>query len=109
MREDRRGFLKVMAVATGAIATGAVPGCGLNPPPTVTQPGLDAKGAITISPSLIASLSPVGGSVILDIPSVNPVLVMHIDETTFKAVDALCTHYACPVAYDKKNNRIECP
>jgi len=38
-----------------------------------------------------------------------PVLVIRLDDGTFRAFSAVCTHLQCVVAYSTQNKQIECP
>jgi cytochrome b6-f complex iron-sulfur subunit len=38
-----------------------------------------------------------------------PVLVMRMDDGSFRAFEALCTHLQCVVVYSSQRKRIECP
>lgn len=38
-----------------------------------------------------------------------PALVIRLDDGTFRAFSALCTHLQCVVAYSAERKRIECP
>ena len=38
-----------------------------------------------------------------------PVLVIRLDDGTFRAFSALCTHLQCVVTYSQERKRIECP
>jgi len=38
-----------------------------------------------------------------------PALVIRLDDGTFRAFSALCTHLQCVVAYSAERRRIECP
>ena len=39
----------------------------------------------------------------------NPIVIAHVMDTSFAALDAICTHMNCTVTYSALNVELECP
>ena len=67
---------------------------------------------VTLPFTVFPELMMPGGQVIgvpQVMPPMNPILVARRDATHALAIDALCTHQGCPVAFVLANNDLECP
>lgn len=100
----RRGYLRIMGVLSGGLAVGsvAVAGGAFRRP---TQ-GATEETVITEDGASI----PIGGSVRFTYPTDrNPALLIRIDETTFVAYSAVCTHLQCEVLARQEEGDLYCP
>jgi cytochrome b6-f complex iron-sulfur subunit len=69
-----------------------------------------ASNTIIIPLEAFPMLAEVGGSIVGKADGhENPIIIAHVDDGTFAAVDALCTHMQCTVAYNALNITFDCP
>jgi cytochrome b6-f complex iron-sulfur subunit len=97
----RRDFLG-LAVTTTAAAFGilaAYPALRFLEPAEQVTPGVATAGK--------AAEFPRGAGRIVLLGSV-PVLVLRMDDGSFRAFEALCTHLQCVVSYSRAHKQIEC-
>ena len=91
---DRREFLKGLVVATGGL---------------VVLKSFDAFAKeFAIPLDKVEKLKTVGGSVMLKVKDTN-ILFIRDSETTIRALDPVCTHLGCIVAFNNEAKRIDCP
>lgn len=98
----RREFLKVLTLTSGALCTATV--------------GLAVAGSLISpakhEPKKIAELGRMraGQSTTFAYPTADdPCLLVHLGNDQYVAYSQKCTHLACPVYWEEKNQRIECP
>lgn len=104
---SRRGFLGSSAAVVLPVLCGA---CSNPPgPPIVDLPAV-ANNQIAIPLGSFSELMIVGGSLVGKASGYpNPIVIAHLDETTFVAFDAICTHQNCTVSYNALNLTVDCP
>ncbi len=122
---DRRNFLRA-ALALGVVSAATLLLWGLrsNSQPTPTpQPTSSMNLAAaannpvvqssqpTTNTQLIANASsiPSDQSLIYNDPSLGPIILIHLDNGTFVAYSAICTHAGCQVQFDPSLKDIVCP
>ncbi len=98
----RREFLKVLGLTSGAFFAGTT--------------GLAVAGAVqgpeNFSPQKIAEVGKLrtGQSTTFAYPTAaDPCLLVNLGNDNYVAYSQKCTHLACPVYWEEKNHRIECP
>jgi Rieske Fe-S protein len=98
----RRDFLKVLVLSGGAFFAGTT--------------GLAIAGAVkgkeNFEPQKIAELGKLkaGQSTTFAYPTADdPCLLVHLEADRYVAYSQKCTHLACPVYWEEKNQRLECP
>lgn len=100
----RRGYLRILGVVSGGLAAGNV-AVALGAFQRPTQ-GATAEVVITEAASSI----PVGGSVRFTYPGErNPALLLRLDDATYVAYSAVCTHLACEVLARPDEGDLHCP
>ena len=68
------------------------------------------NNVIVIPLEAYPELSAVGGSIVGKADGMtNPIVIAHVDTGTFAALDAICTHMHCTVAYNALNLTMDCP
>lgn len=80
--------------------------------PTVTVVDLPAVTNNTVVIPLVdfPELTEIGGSLVGRADGYpNPIVVAHVDDVRFAALDAICTHMRCTVAYNALNITLDCP
>jgi cytochrome b6-f complex iron-sulfur subunit len=104
---SRRGFLGSSAAVVLPVLCG---GCSDPPgPPIVDLPAV-ANRQIAIPLSSFSELAQVGGSLVGKASGyAHPIVVAHLDQNTFVALDAICTHQNCTVSYNALNLTMDCP
>lgn len=69
-----------------------------------------ANNAIVIPLDGFPMLTEIGGSVVGKASGyADPIIIARVDDTTFAAVDAVCTHMQCTVSYNALNITFDCP
>jgi nitrite reductase/ring-hydroxylating ferredoxin subunit len=91
---NRREFLKGLVVATGGLAL------------LRSSNAFAKKLAIPLDKA--EKLKTLGGSAVLKIKDMT-ILFIRDSETTIRALDPICTHLGCIVAYNSQAKRIDCP
>ena len=91
---NRREFMGILTLATGLFSL------------LKSVPAQAKKLAIPLAKA--ERLKTVGASAVLEVKD-RTVLFVRDTETTIRALDPICTHKKCTVAYSKSDNRIECP
>lgn len=91
---SRRKFIQILGIAAGALI--ALPA------------SLVRAKQMALRLEKVEKLTKVGGSATLKIKG-RPILFIRDSKATVRAIDPICTHEKCVVAYKKKSNRIECP
>lgn len=98
----RREFLKVLALTSGAFFTGTA--------------GLAVAGALkgkeSYEPRQIAQVGQLkaGQATTFGYPTADdPCLLVHLGNDKYVAYNQKCTHLTCPVYWEPKDNRLECP
>lgn len=97
----RRGFLEtaIAAVASALGVLAAYPALQFLKPRPIDQRGLVRVGNVDDFP--------IGSSKTVVLGQ-RPVLVLRLDDGSFRAFVALCTHLQCVVGYSSAKKRIEC-
>lgn len=100
----RRGYLQILGVVSGGLALGSVSvAAGAFQRPTQ---GATVEMVITEAASAI----PVGGAVRFTYPSdFHPALLIRLDEDTYVAYSAVCTHLQCEVLARLEEGDLYCP
>ncbi len=100
----RRGYLRILGVLSGGLALGTTAAAaGVFRRPTQ---GADVQVVIVDDADSI----PVGGSVRFTYPGdFHPALLLRLDEETFVAYSAVCTHLQCEVMARLEENTLYCP
>ena len=91
---NRREFLGTLTLASGLFSL------------LKSVPAQAKKLAIPLSKA--EKLKIVGASEVLEVKNLT-VLFVRDSETTIRALDPICTHKKCTVAYNKAEKRVECP
>jgi Rieske Fe-S protein len=91
---NRREFLKGLAVVTGGVAL------------LRSSNAFAKKLAIPLDKA--EKLKTVGGSAVLKIKDMS-ILFVRDSETSIRALDPVCTHLGCIVAYNNQAKSIDCP
>jgi cytochrome b6-f complex iron-sulfur subunit len=104
---SRRSFLGGSAAVVLPVLCG---GCSDRPgPPIVDLPPV-ANKQIALPLSSFSDLMSVGGSLVGKASGyADPIVIAHIDQGTFVALDAICTHQNCTVSYNALNITLDCP
>ncbi len=104
----RRQFLQTSAALSAVVCTG---GCfSLNPVPSVDGPASDLAGRIQFVAADFPALAKAGGAVTMQSSGYDqPVLVMHLADSSYQAVSAICTHLGCTVSFRDDKQIVECP
>lgn len=101
---SRRAFLTCAAAGTAGTALGGLLGCAA----ALTYPATVVNGQIFLSRSELEQLAGANRPVVVKAPNFpDPVLLIPVDEKTFRAVSARCTHLGCHVRSAK--NFLVCP
>ncbi|HEX2910572.1 MAG TPA: Rieske 2Fe-2S domain-containing protein [Chloroflexia bacterium] len=98
----RRSFLKVLGLSSGAFFTGTA---------ALALAGA-LQGEEKYEPKKIAELGRLkaGQSTTFAYPGAeDPCLLVHLGNDQYVAYSQKCTHLACPVYWEAKNDRLECP
>lgn len=95
-RRGRRPFLVGLLIGAVALLGRAIARAGAGP----------QKVAIPLAK--LAMLKSVGGSVVIKVHG-EPLLLVRDSATTVRALDPVCTHRHCIVAYHPDEHRIQCP
>lgn len=91
---DRRSFIRCVGVFLGVI---------------ITLPTRLARAkSLAIPLAKAKKLEKAGGSMILKVKG-QQVLFIRETEETIRALDPICTHKGCTVAFNRDENRIDCP
>ena len=100
----RRGYLRILGVLSGGLAAGNL-AVALGAFRRRTE-GATVEQVITED----ADALPVGGSVRFRYPTANdPAVLLRLDERTFVAYSAVCTHLACEVLWEDRDQDLHCP
>jgi nitrite reductase/ring-hydroxylating ferredoxin subunit len=100
----RRGYLRILGVVSGGLAAGNIAvalGAFRRPTQGATEQVVITEDAESV---------PIGGSVRFTYPGErHPALLLRLDETTFVAYSAVCTHLACEVLARQDEGDLYCP
>lgn len=100
----RRGYLRILGVLSGGLALGSVAVAG----GVFRRPTQDAAVEVVVTED--ADAIPVGGSVRFGYPGERqPAMLLRLDEDTFVAYSAVCTHLACEVLPRLAADDLYCP
>jgi cytochrome b6-f complex iron-sulfur subunit len=103
---SRRGFLGSSALV---VFPALCSGCTDSSPSLVDLPAV-ANNAIAIPLQDFPQLMNVGGSVVgKSAGYANPIVVARVQGDMYAALDAICTHQRCTVAYNALNRTLDCP
>ena len=91
---NRREFIRGLALATGGLA--------------LLSSSSAFAGKLAIPLDKAEKLKTVGGSAVLKVKDMT-ILFVRDSETSIRALDPVCTHLQCIVAYNQQAKRIECP
>lgn len=82
---------------------------GCTDDPLVALPPV-ANRAIAVPLERFPDLMRVGGSIVGTAAGYpNPIVIARVRDDTFAALDAICTHMRCTVAYNALNLTLDCP
>jgi nitrite reductase/ring-hydroxylating ferredoxin subunit len=100
----RRGYLRILGVLSGGLALGNL-AVALG---AFRRPTQDATEEIVITED--AQAIPIGGSVRFAYPGErHPALLLRVDEETYVAYSAVCTHLQCEVLARPEQGDLYCP
>jgi Rieske Fe-S protein len=100
----RRGYLQILGVLSGGLAAGTV-AVALG---TFRRPTQGATERVVITED--AASLPVGGSIRFLYPGErHPAMLLRLDEETFVAYSAVCTHLQCEVIPRLDDDDLYCP
>jgi Rieske Fe-S protein len=103
---SRRTFLGGTALVVLPVLYG---GCAADRTVMVDLPSV-VNNAIVIPLDAYPMLAEVGGSILGKVAGrADPIIIARVDDASFAAVDALCTHMQCTVAYNALNLTFDCP
>jgi len=103
---SRRSFLGSTALVVLPALCG---GCTDNGVETVDLPAVSNR-TIVLALAEFPMLMSAGGSIIGRASGyANPIVIARVDGNTFAALDAICTHERCTVAYNALNLTLDCP
>jgi Rieske Fe-S protein len=104
---SRRGFLGSSALVVLPVICG-----GCTDTPSVKVVDLPAVANQTISFPLadFPELDKPGGSIVGKASGyANPIVIARVSDTSYAALDAICTHMNCTVSYNALNLTLDCP
>lgn len=100
----RRGYLRILGIVSGGLALGSVSVAA----GAFRRPTEGATEEVVITED--AGAIPVGGSVRFTYPTDrNPALLLRLDDDTFVAYSAVCTHLQCEVLARLDEGELYCP
>jgi nitrite reductase/ring-hydroxylating ferredoxin subunit len=100
----RRGYLRILGVLSGGLALGNLAVAA----GAFRRPTQDATAEVVIVDD--ADAIAVGGSVRFTYPGeFHPALLLRLDEQTYVAYSAVCTHLQCEVLARLDDNALYCP
>ena len=103
---SRRSFLGGTALIVLPVLCG---GCNHDGSTIIDLPAV-ANNAIVIPLEGFPMLTEVGGSIVGKADGhANPIAIARVDDATFTALDAICTHMQCTVSYNALNITFDCP
>jgi len=103
---SRRTFLGGTALVVVPVLCG---GCATDKTVMVDLPSV-VNNAIVIRLDDFPMLVEVGGSLLGKVAGrADPIIIARVDDGRFVAVDALCTHQQCTVAYNALGQTFDCP
>jgi Rieske Fe-S protein len=103
---SRRSFLGSSALVVLPAICG---GCTDNGPAPVVLPAV-TNNTIILPFADFAALTKTGGSIVGQAKGyVNPIVIARVRDDSISALDAICTHERCTVAYNALNIDLECP
>jgi nitrite reductase/ring-hydroxylating ferredoxin subunit len=103
---SRRSFLGGTALVVLPALCG---GCGTDGVTMIDLPSV-VNNTIAMRLDAYPMLAAVGDSIVGRAAGrADPIIIARIDDGTFAAVDALCTHMQCTVAYNALNLTFDCP
>lgn len=122
----RRGLLQLVVLAAGSLSVAGLAGMlsAIGPafasePATSAIPGADASSSAppgesgaSLAPGVIATVASVRAqrsTVFTDPTSGDPAVLVALADGTIVAFDAVCTHAACTVAFDRLSGNLLCP
>ena len=102
---SRRGFLGGTLIALPVLCAGCT-----DPGPTVVELPAVSSNTIVVPLAMFPDLMKIGGSILGQAKGyADPIVIARVDATTFAALDAVCTHMRCFVAYNALNVSMDCP
>jgi cytochrome b6-f complex iron-sulfur subunit len=106
---SRRQLVRGAALAACAPALGALVGCARRiSPDRVVNAATPLDGQLVLSTTDVRELARAGGAVVVHNSCTNPVLVVNTG-TGILAMDALCPHARCEIAWVEEDRQAECP
>jgi Rieske Fe-S protein len=103
---SRRSFLGSSALVVLPAICG---GCTDNGPPPVDLPAV-TNNTIVIPLADFPPLMKAGGSIVGQAKGyANPIVIARVRDDSISALDAICTHMRCTVAYNALNISLDCP
>lgn len=112
MSDSSEGFVPACALTrrgfVGATAGLLVMGCGAGPKmkmAPVTQEG----DIVELEIEKVPELGTAGGMCTIQPKGMKPVLVMRLENQTFRALSLKCTHLGCTVRWDNEEQLLRCP
>lgn len=103
---SRRSFLGSSALV---VLPTLCASCTDDVPPPIELPAV-ANNMIAIPLADFPQLTKAGGSIVGQARGYpNPIVIAHVNDTTYAALDAICTHMRCTVGYNALNLSLDCP
>ena len=103
---SRRSFLGSSALV---VLPTLCAGCTDDVPPPIDLPAV-ANNTIAIPLADFPQLTKASGSIVGQSKGyANPIVIAHVSDTTYAALDAICTHMRCTVAYNPLGLSFDCP
>ena len=109
---NRRAFLETACKGVAAIAIGGavLDLAGIKTIRAKSRLGANELREIPLNLLDTPELKPIGGSYHLEVEDLNrDILVAHVSENQFVAVDIKCTHKGCDITYQSDRKTFQCP
>ena len=104
----RRRFLRGTALVVLPVLCGSCTDNGVQV--TIVDLPAVVNQSVVVPLDSFPDLKTVGGSIVgMTSGYANPIVIAHVDDDRFVALDAVCTHMRCTVGYNALNLTLDCP